>query len=1531
MFRISLIKIFYKTAFFFGVFSVLPACDIWRLLRDPKPREHRQNLEESPIWKAVEKMRPRELRRHLYMTLGTVSGRDPFVLSVDGRGRNILHHFAESLDRSEDKSPEKIQNELAVLNILLGEISKYIAGDKDKRGRTPLMILIRGENLPAFQSFLREPAVKKTLDAQDNRGRTALIGALYGNKREIARLLLQEGADPLPPDHNGMSPLMTAVWKADISLVERLLTEPEVKANINAQNRDGETALFIAVDEKREKAADLLLKAGADPILSDKEGWSPLMTAAWRNSLPLVERLLTEPEVKANINLQNGAGKTALFIAVKEEQEEITELLLGAGADPILSDKEGISPLMTAAWRNSLPLVERLLTEPEVKANINAQNRDGETALFFARAAGGEPALISLLQAEGAQENASAGGFGSSPNYSRKAFLMAIEDGDLEKLKSLLQKPVYRENINERADLARTVLFSAVMGHRDTACPSVPECEEKRAQVVDLLLKAGADPMTADDRGNTPLFYALTGGLETTMRSEKNTGETKAALCVPEDCSHQDFKYVKVKEGNLPLIRRLLDEDSVVKNIDHKNEQGESPLLFLARQVFFHEGHTEYNSYKHAFHYIFAGKEALTEDFDSKLALLLEAGLDPLGADNNGDTALIWAVRLLNATSVLRILNHPLFRESAQANISAGNKEGVTAPALLAASFLLVHRQNHADSLFSLLDLRERIFHLLLQAGMDPLKKPLESVYEKNPNPQESRGFLGWLTERYPGAKDFSWLDIALRAERSIPSMTDGLSMIDRLLSVPGVEKQIRDMLFDTPSSLRLIFEGLFAQGERSLIEEILNRPALTGKMAESPAYLFSVLDFFIYAEETKGLEAFLQKPAAKTALTAPYKKKEYWFGGETTVIETSVFLEILRERDLDRETTDLLLSAGADPVSPDGLGQSPLMIAVKNGRLPALLRLLEERAVVNNINAKDQEGRTALFFAVERYKREFPEIIDRLLQAGADPAKAKQPATEEPPQARSSEQADISENEEGGMSEDEEGEHLHALFIEACWRADLQELRRLLEKPGQKERVNDRLYCPKTNRACRSTGGPSCLTALARPYFWPFSMEGSGIPDLNPPYNAEDYQIRTEMAQLLLDAGADPLLKDGLGRIPFIEAAYAGNSALLSVFLEIPGVRQKVAEDSGTQELEEIWLPGIRKLFGPASPTQRRSIHWGGGVYTIVFVDDIQQYIDEGKEFLGAYPLARLAEQMALPYDERKPLDGENILFSPQDTGIDFISTYREIVSILEDLIQSPSPGSRQGAVSPEEGFEGRTIAAQTSLTKGRAPTPAGKEQKEEGKAAGSESPQGEDCHLSGKSRLYVRQSKISRITNIAGQIARLADQSLPYIKKAVPRACPRHCRQINSYRTVSQIQPSSSEKDSCPHDEAQESYFFQKRIPFPEISNRKNTKKNSLKTAHQNMADWILSTFVYPYYNVFGMRDVSIEFKEKGLDKACPSCSFYLDYSYLYERDGLSMEMTAQCGARRRLLAGIDIKFSLWNDWRCEPYSPPQAGAEK
>lgn len=91
-------------------------------------------------------------------------------------------------------------------------------------------------------------------------GRTALIQALEDGKFDIARMLLDAGADVNRHKDGRTTPLMAAVAAGQDDLVRALIDKG---AEVNVRTDDGRTALSIAETGGRQAIAETLLKAGA--------------------------------------------------------------------------------------------------------------------------------------------------------------------------------------------------------------------------------------------------------------------------------------------------------------------------------------------------------------------------------------------------------------------------------------------------------------------------------------------------------------------------------------------------------------------------------------------------------------------------------------------------------------------------------------------------------------------------------------------------------------------------------------------------------------------------------------------------------------------------------------------------------------------------------------------------------------------------------------------------------------------------------------------------------------------------------------------------------------------------------------------------------------------------------------------------------------------------------------------------------------------------------------------------------------------
>ena len=112
----------------------------------------------------------------------------------------------------------------------------------------------------------------------------------------------------------------------------------------------------------------------------DWGGYTPLYAAVYyKKSLPLVLWLLDEEGV--DVNTRVSGGQTPLHAAYILD---VLNVLLDRGADPTLLDEDNASPLMFAANFGDVDVVAPLLQESRVRAIVDVQDSEGDTALHWA-------------------------------------------------------------------------------------------------------------------------------------------------------------------------------------------------------------------------------------------------------------------------------------------------------------------------------------------------------------------------------------------------------------------------------------------------------------------------------------------------------------------------------------------------------------------------------------------------------------------------------------------------------------------------------------------------------------------------------------------------------------------------------------------------------------------------------------------------------------------------------------------------------------------------------------------------------------------------------------------------------------------------------------------------------------------------------------------------------------------------------------------------------------------------------------------
>lgn len=145
------------------------------------------------------------------------------------------------------------------------------------------------------------------------------------------------------------------------------------------------------------------LLRGDDINAQDKEGLTALMWAAFRGKSEAIKFLL---ENRADIHAQNKKGGTALILAIVAGETEIVKILLENKADIHSQMEDGWTPLIIATdiattIDDNIEIVKILL---ENRANPNQKLTTGVTALQLARRNNKHTEIVALLKQYGAQE-----------------------------------------------------------------------------------------------------------------------------------------------------------------------------------------------------------------------------------------------------------------------------------------------------------------------------------------------------------------------------------------------------------------------------------------------------------------------------------------------------------------------------------------------------------------------------------------------------------------------------------------------------------------------------------------------------------------------------------------------------------------------------------------------------------------------------------------------------------------------------------------------------------------------------------------------------------------------------------------------------------------------------------------------------------------------------------------------------------------------------------------------------------------------
>ena len=178
------------------------------------------------------------------------------------------------------------------------KISNFI-NERTNEGFTALHYAVGNGNLEIVQ-LLKQYGAK--FEAVTNLGKNSVHIAAEANQVSMLMyLILNEALDIFCLDENGSTPLHWACYSGAFEAVDYLLS---FKADINAQDKERITPLFLAVDNKRENIVRILLMNGADKNLPNKKNELPINIARKKNYIR-IKNLLKDKEYNPLCTLES--------------------------------------------------------------------------------------------------------------------------------------------------------------------------------------------------------------------------------------------------------------------------------------------------------------------------------------------------------------------------------------------------------------------------------------------------------------------------------------------------------------------------------------------------------------------------------------------------------------------------------------------------------------------------------------------------------------------------------------------------------------------------------------------------------------------------------------------------------------------------------------------------------------------------------------------------------------------------------------------------------------------------------------------------------------------------------------------------------------------------------------------------------------------------------------------------------------------------------------------------------------------------
>ena len=339
-----------------------------------------------------------------------------------------------------------------------------------------------------------------SLEARDDKGQTVLFHAVKGKQHAVIEWLTGKGrANVQAVDKQGLTALHVAAQACDVKSAEILLKH---NADVNALSSHNLTPLHCIPHSEGARLLILMHEKGADINAFDKDKNRLVHKAASRgDSASLLFKVASD--LGADLKAPGAQGNTPAHHAADSGSKIILGLLNQKEIDiQAVRNAAGYTPLMLAARAGKIEAMRFLL---ERGASYNVADSDGRSLIELS-IHWGNPEVISLLQEHGANyQHVTTAGSDMHPIWK------AVHEGQGASVAKLLDGGVSVEYEHNGVRMLQLAI------------------EVDNLEVVRLLLERGAAVDVPDLRGWTALHSAAwSGNVETILLVLQKTENKEA-------------------------------------------------------------------------------------------------------------------------------------------------------------------------------------------------------------------------------------------------------------------------------------------------------------------------------------------------------------------------------------------------------------------------------------------------------------------------------------------------------------------------------------------------------------------------------------------------------------------------------------------------------------------------------------------------------------------------------------------------------------------------------------------------------------------------------------------------------------------------------------------------------------------------------------------------------------------------------------------------------------------------------------------